>query len=60
LRSKKPNGFSQNETTSAGITGQSSGRVMWWMPNTYQSTRSVFSMGRSASVQTGRPVSRAA
>ncbi len=28
LRSKNPNGFSQNETVSAGITGQSSTRVM--------------------------------
>ena len=28
LRSKNPNGFNQNETVSAGITGQSSGRVM--------------------------------
>ena len=46
LRSKKPNGFSQNETMSTGITGQSSGPVMWWMPNTYQSTTSVFSIGR--------------
>ena len=53
LRSKKPNGLSQNETASAGITGQSSGRVMWWMPNTYQSTTSVFSMFRSAAVQAG-------
>ena len=57
MRSKNPNGLSQNETMSLGITGQSSGRVMWWMPNTYQSTTSVFSMGRFAAVQTGRPVS---
>jgi len=28
LRSKKPNGLSQNDTMSVGITGQSSGRVM--------------------------------
>src|SRR3954453_2460775 len=27
LRSKKPKGLSQNDTVSAGITGQSSGRV---------------------------------
>jgi hypothetical protein len=57
LRSKKPNGLSQNETMSEGITGQSSGRVMWWMPNTYHSTTSVFSMDRSAVVQTARPSS---
>ena len=36
MRSKKPNGLSQNETISEGITGQSSGRVMWWMTNTYR------------------------
>ena len=35
LRSKKPIGFSQKETTSTGITGQSSGRGMWLIPNTY-------------------------
>jgi hypothetical protein len=28
LRSKNPNGLSQNDTVSTGITGQSSGRVM--------------------------------
>ena len=28
LRSKKPNGLSQNETVSTGMIGQSSGRVM--------------------------------
>src|SRR6266536_1471246 len=55
LRSKKPTGLSQNETVSTGITGQSSGRVMWWMPNTYHSTTSVFSIDRSRAVQTGRP-----
>ena len=58
MRSKKPNGFSQNDTASVGITGQSSGRVMWWMPNTYQSTTSVSSIGRSAAVHKGSPVSR--
>ena len=58
LRSKNPNGLSQNETESQGMTGQSSGRVMWWMPNTYHSTTSVFSIGRSCAVQRGRPVSR--
>ena len=60
LRSKNPNGLSQNETESAGMTGQSSGRVMWWMPNTYHSTTSVFSIGRSCAVQRGSPVSRSA
>jgi len=28
LRPEKPNGLSQNETMSAGITGQPSGQVM--------------------------------
>ena len=42
LRSKKPKGLSQNATVSAGITGQSSGRVMWWMPKTYHKTMSVY------------------
>ena len=41
----------------AGYHRPSSGRVMWRMPNTYQSTTSAFSMGRFAAVQTGRPVS---
>ena len=36
LRSKKPHGFSENETVSTGMTGQSSGRGMWWMPNVPQ------------------------
>ena len=58
LRSKNPYGLSQTDTTSTGITGQSSGLVMWWMPNTYQSTTSVFSIGRSALVHSARPVSR--
>jgi hypothetical protein len=53
-------GLSQNETMSAGITGQSSGQVMCCRPNTYQSTTSVFSTDRSASVQAGMPLSRAA
>ncbi len=58
LRSKKPKGLSQNDTTSTGITGQSSGRVMWWIPNTYHSTTSVFSIGRSAAVHCVSPLSR--
>ena len=58
FRSKKPAGFSQNDTVSVGITGQSSGRVMWWMPNTYQSTTSVPEIGRFCAVQAGRPSSR--
>ena len=57
LRSKKPNGFSQNETVSTGMIGQSSMRVMWWMPKTYQSTTSVSSIERPAAVQAGRPSS---
>src|SRR5258705_4795560 len=57
LRSKNPNGLSQKDTTSTGITGQSSGRVMWWMPNTYHITTSVFSIERLASVHRPSPVS---
>ena len=57
LASKKPNGLSQNETVSAGITGQSSVRVMWWMPKTYQSTTSAPASGASASIQRVIPVS---
>ena len=55
LRSKKPVGLSQKETVSTDITGHSSGRVMWWMPNTYQSTMSVSSIERSCAVHTGSP-----
>src|SRR5213079_1144859 len=57
LRSKKPNGFSQKETVSTGITGQSSGRVTWWMPKTYQRTTSVLSIERFCAVHTGSPLS---
>ena len=59
LRSKNPNGLSQNDTVSTGMIGQSSGRVMWWMPNTYHSTTSVSSIGRFCAVQTGSPESAA-
>src|SRR4029450_2280576 len=59
LRSKKPNGLSQKETVSTGITGQSSGRVMWWMPKTYQSTTSVLSIERFCAVHLGSPSSSA-
>src|SRR6201995_2256041 len=58
LRSKNPAGFSQNDTVSAGITGQSSGRVMWWTPNTYHSTTSAPAIGRFCLVQAARPSSR--
>ena len=57
MRSKKPNGLSQNETVSAGMIGQSSGRVMWWMPKVYQSTTSVLSMLRLAFVHSPSPLS---
>ena len=56
MRSKKPNGLSQNETVSTGITGQSSGRVTWWMPKTYQSTTSVLSIERFCAVHAGSPL----
>jgi hypothetical protein len=38
------------------MTGQPSGRVMWRMPRVYQRTMSVFSIGRPALVQAGKPV----
>lgn len=56
FRSKKPKGLSQKLTVSAGMIGQSSGRVMWWMPKVYQSTTSVFSIERFAAVHAGRPM----
>jgi AcrR family transcriptional regulator len=40
---------------STDITGHSSGRVMWWIPNTYQSTTSVSSIERFCAVQAGSP-----
>ena len=40
---------------STGITGQSSTLGTWWIPKTYQSTTSVFAIGRSAAVHTGSP-----
>ena len=55
LPSKKPEGLSMKPIVETGITGQSSGRAMWWAPNTYQSTTSVSSIARSASVHRGRP-----
>ena len=51
--SKKPNGLSQKETMSTGIIGQSSTRVMWWMPKTYQQTTSVPTSGASSSIHFG-------
>ena len=55
--SKKPNGLSQNEMMSTGMIGQSSIRVMWWMPKTYQSTTSVPTSGASSAIQRVIPVS---
>ena len=49
LPSKNPAGLSLKPMCVTGITGQSSGRTMWWAPNVYQSTTSVPSVGRSAS-----------
>ena len=51
LASKKPNGLSQKEMVSTGMIGQSSTRVMWWMPNTYHSTTSVFTSEASSETQ---------
>jgi hypothetical protein len=53
--SKKPNGLSQNDTMSAGMMGQSSTRVRWWIPKTYQSTRSVFCSASSSAIQRVMP-----
>ncbi len=50
FRSKKPTGMSVKPAYSTGITGQSSGRGTWVTPNVCQTTRSVFSIGRSAVV----------
>ena len=36
---KKPEGLSQNDTTSTGMIGHSSIRVMWWRPKTYRGPR---------------------
>ena len=55
LRRKNPLGLSWKPVCSTGITGQSSVRGMWFVPNVYQSTTSSFSRGRSAAVQRGRP-----
>ena len=55
LASKKPNGLSQNETVSTGMTGQSSARVRWWMPKTYQRTTSVETRFSSSAVQARMP-----
>ena len=55
--SKKPNGLSQNEMMSTGMIGQSSTRVMWWMPKTYHSTTSVPTSGASSVIQRVMPVS---
>ena len=48
-------GMSMNPIRTASITGQSSGRGMWWLPIVCQTTTSVSSVGRSARVQTGSP-----
>jgi hypothetical protein len=54
---KKPEGLSQNDTTSTGMTGHSSMRVMWWMPKTYQRTTSVFCSDASSLIHSLMPVS---
>ena len=56
---KKPEGLSQNDTTSTGMTGHSSTRVMWWMPKTYHRTTSAFSSGASSLIHSVMPVSTA-
>ena len=48
FRSKKPTGLSMKPIGVTGITGQSSGRTMWWAPKVYQTTTSVFSSGASS------------
>ena len=55
--SKNPNGLSQNEMMSTGMIGQSSIRVMWWIPKTYHSTTSVSTRDASSVIQRVMPVS---
>ena len=52
---KKSKGRSSNSCQAVGMMGQSSGRVTWWKPSVYQTTISVFSIGRLALVHAGRP-----
>src|SRR5215467_58799 len=47
--SKKPTGLSAKPMYETGMTGQSSGRTTWCVPNVYHTTRSVFSSGASSS-----------
>ena len=37
------------------MIGQSSSRATWWLQKVYQTTTSLFSIGRSARVHSGRP-----
>jgi hypothetical protein len=41
-----PAGFSAYPIRSTGMTSQSSGLTMWWLPSVYQSKTSVSSIGR--------------
>ena len=44
----------QKLTVSTGMIGQTSGRVMWVVPNTYQSATSLFGIERLDGVHSGR------
>jgi hypothetical protein len=47
---EETDGLERETGRSTGMTGQSSGRGMWWLPSVYQSTMSVFSIERPALV----------
>jgi hypothetical protein len=51
----KPIGERAKPIVATGITGQSSGRGMWWWTNVYQRTTSVFATDRFERVHSGRP-----
>ena len=55
LRSKNPTGSSRKPARATGMIGQSSGRTKCVVPTVYQSTTSLSSSGRSASLHCGRP-----
>jgi hypothetical protein len=55
LELKKPVGLSEKPIYEVGMTGQSSGRGIWWWPIVYHTTMSVLEIGRSASVHAVTP-----
>ena len=55
LPTKNPHGSSLKPIGCTGMTGQSSGRTTWLVPNVYQSTTSVSTSERSCATKAGRP-----